>query len=67
VGEIIEEKLRVFIVQIGKIPDIDRKELIKKTDRLIKKYKSQLRLLTLCKALWAKKTIKDFILFFIYF
>ena len=62
VEESFEKNLRVFIVQIGKIPDINRNKLIKKADKLIKKYKFQLRLLTLCRTVWDKRKVKDLIL-----
>ncbi|KKN43455.1 hypothetical protein LCGC14_0703080 [marine sediment metagenome] len=62
VEQCTEESLRVFIVQLGKISDEVRKELIEKVGKVKKRFKYNLRLLTLCSTLWDKRKIKDYIL-----
>ncbi len=62
VEESIEKNLRVFIVQLGKIPDVGRKELMEKTNKVLRGQKFNLRLLTLCTTVWDKQKIKDYVL-----
>ncbi|KKM76028.1 hypothetical protein LCGC14_1384270, partial [marine sediment metagenome] len=57
-----EKILRTFIVQIGKIPDEDRTELIEKGDKIIRRHKFNLRLLTLCRTVWNRQRIKNNVL-----
>ncbi len=57
-----KKSLRVFIVQLNKIPDEERKKLIDKCNKNLKSQNSILRLFTLCTTVWDKEKLKDFIL-----